>query len=130
MPDIDIVLIFVATTLCFVLGVVYYGVLGAQLTRVSDAAGSDVKAPPWALGVEVVRCVVLAAVVAGLAARAHVESWAGGLVLGLALWIGFPVVLWIGAIVHENTRWRLAAIHAGDWLVKLLAVGVVVSVWP
>jgi hypothetical protein len=32
--------------------------------------------------------------------------------------------------VHENIRWRLAAIHAGDWLVKLLAVGAVVSVWP
>jgi hypothetical protein len=130
MPDIDIVLILVATTLCFVLGVVYYVVLGAQLTRVSDAAGSEVKAPPWAIGLEVSRCLVLAAVVAGLAARAHVESWAGGLVLGLALWIGFPVVLWIGAIVHENTRWRLGAIHAGDWLVKLLAAGVVVSIWP
>ena len=82
------------------------------------------------MGVEVLRCLVLAAVVAGLAAQAHVESWAGGLVLGLVLWIGFPVVLWIAAIVHENTRWRLAAIHAGDSLVKLLAVGVVVSVWP
>ena len=32
-------------------------------------------------------------------------------------------------MIHENTPWRLAAIHAGDWLLKLLAVGVLVSVW-
>jgi len=24
---------------------------------------------------------------------------------------------------------RLAVIHAGDWLIKLLALGVIVSVW-
>jgi hypothetical protein len=80
--------------------------------------------------VEVLRCLVLAAVVAGLAAQARVDGLTGGLVLGLILWIGFPVVLWIDAIVHENIRWRLAAIHAGDWLVKLLVVGAVVSAWP
>src|SRR5262245_14468122 len=130
MPDVDLVVILVATALCFFLGAAYYVALGTQLARVSDAAGSEVKVLSWAMAVEVLRCLVLEAVVGGLAARAHIESWAGGLVLGLVLWIGFPVVLWIGAIVHENTRWRLAAIHAGDWLVKLLAVGVVVCVWP
>ena len=49
--------------------------------------------------------------------------------LGLALWIGFPLVLWIGAVIHESTPVRLAVIHGGDWLVKLLLVGVIVSVW-
>ena len=39
------------------------------------------------------------------------------------------MVLWIGAIVHEKVPWRMAAIHAGDWLLKLLAVGVIVSLW-
>jgi hypothetical protein len=129
MPDIDPVVILVATAVCFALGAVYYGVLGTRLAELSGAAGSDVKAPPWALVVEVLRCLVLAAVVAGLAAQARVDGLTGGLVLGLVLWIGFPVVLWVGAIVHENIRWRLAAIHAGDWLVKLLVVGGVVSVW-
>ncbi len=67
--------------------------------------------------------------VAGLASRVEVDEWTGGLALGLALWIGFPLVLWTGAIVHENTPWRLAAIHAGDWHAKLLAVAAIVSVW-
>jgi hypothetical protein len=31
---------------------------------------------------------------------------------------------------HERTPWKLAAIHAGDWLIKLLVVTVIVSAWP
>ena len=42
---------------------------------------------------------------------------------GLALWVGFPLVLWTGAVVHEDTPVRLAALHGGDWLLKLLALG-------
>jgi hypothetical protein len=38
-------------------------------------------------------------------------------------------VLWTGVMMWENTPWRLAALHAGDWLVKLLVVSVIVSVW-
>ena len=75
------------------------------------------------------RCLVLAAVVAGLASRGEIDAWTSGLVLGAVLWIGFPLVLWTGAVVHERTPVKLAAIHAGDWLVKLLVIGVIVSVW-
>jgi hypothetical protein len=42
--------------------------------------------------------------------------------LGLAVWIGFPVVLLSGTVFDENVPWMLgmlAAIHARDWLVKL-----------
>ncbi len=30
------------------------------------------------------------------------DGWAGGVVLGLALWVGFPFVLGAGAVVHDN----------------------------
>lgn len=56
-------------------------------------------------------------------------KWTGGLLLGLALWIGFPLVLWTGAIIWESTSAKLAALHAGDWLAKLLVVAVIVGVW-
>jgi hypothetical protein len=38
-------------------------------------------------------------------------------------------VLWTGAILWEKTPWKLAAIHAGDWVVKLLVIVLIVSVW-
>lgn len=127
MPDVDLIAVLVATIAAFVLGGTYYAVLGGQLATVSDAAAAAEQPAPWKLAVELLRCLVLAAVVAGLASRGEIDEWTGGLLLGLALWVGFPAVLWTGAMVHENTPWKLAAIHAGDWLLKLLVLGVLVS---
>ena len=111
--------IAVATVAAFLSGGAYYTVLGPD---------ADEPMPPWKLAVEVLRCLVLAAVVAGLASQIDIDEWAGGLLLGLVLWIGFPFVLWTGAVIHESTPVRLAALHAGDWLVKLLLIGVIVVV--
>ena len=69
----------------------------------------------------------VATTAAGLAAEATIDESGGGLLLGLALWVGFPLVLWVGAVVHERTPLKLAAIHGGDWLIKLLAIGVIVA---
>lgn len=130
MPEVNLVVVLVATALTFVIGAVYYVVLGARLAAArGPAAGADPAMSPATFAVEILRCLVLAAAVAILAALAGIDTWAGGVALGLLLWIGFPAVLWTGAIVHERTAWRLAAIHAGDWLVKLLAVGVLVGAW-
>jgi Protein of unknown function (DUF1761) len=124
-PELDLLAVAIGTVAAFVSGATYYGVFGAQLAEVSDAGSQP---PPWKLGAEVARCLLVAAVVAGLAAQAAIDDWAGGVLLGLALWIGFPLVLWTGAIIHADTPWKLAAIHAGDWLAKLVLVAVIVSV--
>ena len=84
--------------------------------------------PPWKVGVEILRCLVLVAVVAWLASEAGIDDVAGGLALGAALFAGFPLVLWVGAIVHEGTPVRKAVLHGGDWLLKLLVIGAIVSV--
>ncbi|MEU8244630.1 DUF1761 domain-containing protein [Nonomuraea sp. NPDC048916] len=134
MPESTFLLVPIATVVTFAVGALYYGILSGRLAaaRAEVAAPADAspaKPSSWTLAVEVVRCLVLAGVVTGLAVQARIDTWIGGLVLGLLLWIGFPAVLWAGAIVHEQTPWRLAAIHAGDWLVKLLLLGTIVGVW-
>lgn len=129
MPDVTFLAVLVATIVAFVLSATYYTVFGEQLAKVSDAAAAGERPPPRKLAIELLRSLILAAVVAGLAAQGEIEEWTGGLLLGLALWIGFPFVLWTGAMIWEDTPWKLAALHAGDWLVKLLVVAVIVSVW-
>jgi hypothetical protein len=128
MPDVSGLAIPVATVAAFALGGAYYAVFGDELAEVSEAAAAAGQPAPGEIAIEVLRCLALAAVVAGLAAQGEIDDWSGGLALGLALWIGFPLVLWVGAIVHEKAPVKLAAIHGGDWLVKLLAVGMIVSV--
>jgi hypothetical protein len=34
-----------------------------------------------------------------------------------------------GSVLWDNRPWKLAAIHAGDWLVKLLVMAVILGVW-
>jgi len=128
MPDLDPPAVACAALLSFLIGGVYYGLLGARLAALTDATR---ELPPWQLAaVELVRGLVLSTVVAGLVGGLELTTWYAGALLGLALWIGFPAVLWSGAMVHERTPWRLAALHAGDWLVKLPAVAGLLGAWP
>jgi hypothetical protein len=103
MPELDLAAVLVATIAAFVSGATYYAVLGGRLAEVSDAAAAGGQPPPWTLAAELLRCLTIAAVVAGLASQGGIDEWTGGLLLGLALWIGFPFVLWTGAVIHEGT---------------------------
>ena len=114
MPELDLAAVLIATVAAFLLGGTYYALLGEQLATVSEAAAAGEQPAPWMLGAELLRCLVVASVVAGLAALGEVDAWTEGLLLGLALWVGFPAVLWAGALLHERTPAKLAAIHAGD----------------
>ncbi|WP_214108610.1 hypothetical protein [Acrocarpospora catenulata] len=99
MPEF-VLLVVAAGTATFVLGGFYYAILGERLAA---AGGTTTTMKPWMFAAEAGRCLVLAAVVSGLAIHLQAGGWIGGLTLGLALWLGFPVVLWVGAIVHEST---------------------------
>lgn len=129
MIDLNYVAILVAAVAAFVAAFVYYMVFGKQLSELSSAAAGTERTPAWVMPIELVRNLVVAAVVAGLAANLEIAAWIGAVLLGLALWIGFPAVLLSGSVIHEKVPWKVAAIHAGDWLVKLFLIAVIVSVW-
>jgi hypothetical protein len=129
MPDVNLLAVLAAAVVALVLSSTYYTLLARELAEVSAAGASGEQPPPWKLAVELLRSLTVATVVAGLASQGGVDEWTGGLLFGLSLWIGFPLVLWTGAMIWENTPLRLAAIHGGDWLAKLLVVALIVSVW-
>lgn len=134
MNDLNYLAIGAAAVAVFVLSSVWYGVFGKQLATLSPTyaadPGSNTQRPPaWKMVVEIVRSVVVATVLAALVAKLDIADWIGAVALGFTLWIGFPIVLWTGAIMWEKMPWRLAAIHAGDWLAKVLVIAVIVSVW-
>ena len=39
-----------------------------------------------------------------------------------------PVVLLAGSVFHEGTRPASAALHAGDWLLKLIVIGMILGI--
>jgi hypothetical protein len=76
-----------------------------------------------------VRTGILAYVLGHVLALCRAADWKAAVRLGVWLWIGFPVVLLSGSVMWQNVPWALAAIHAGDWLVKILLITVIAGVW-
>jgi hypothetical protein len=121
--------IIVAAVAVFVFAAGYYIVLARQRAQLSPAAAARSRPPAWLMGLELLKSLVVAAVVAGLVALAGIADVGGALKLALALWVAFPVVLLVGSVTQENVPWKLGAIHSGDWLAKLVIISVIVTVW-
>jgi hypothetical protein len=135
MQHVNYLAVLVAGVAVFVLGWLWYSPLlffkpWMRLRGMDPvAAMSGAKMPAGKLLVELVRCLVLAYVIAHFVDRLRVTSWIGAVHFGLFVWIGFPVILLTGSVLWENISWKVAAIHAGDWLVKMLVIPIIVSHW-
>lgn len=116
-----------AAVAAFLLSGAYYAAFASRLATLSPAYAGPGRSMASTAAVELVRNIVLAAVVGLLVA--HLDPGFGGaLVLALGLWLAFPVVLLAGSVFHERVPVALAVIHAGDWFVKLLVVTAIVAI--
>src|SRR5919109_1646998 len=121
--------IIAASLAAFAASAVYYGIFGSLAARYSPAWADASATPAWKIAQEPIRALVTAVVIAGLAAAIGLADVSGAVAYAAALWIGFPAMLLAGSVIHENVPWQLAAIHSGDWLLKLLIIAVIVAVW-
>jgi hypothetical protein len=76
---------------------------------------------------ELLRTALVASAFAWIAHRAGDLSVSRGVVLALILWVGFPLVLLSGSVIWEKVHPATAAMHAGDWLIKLLLIAVILG---
>lgn len=118
----------VAAIAAFVVSSVYYTAVTPVEQRIlGDAALRRGRPQAWKALTELLRTAVVASVFGWVASRAHLEGLPGSLGLALVVWAGFPVVLLTGSVLWERVPLITAAIHAGDWLLKLLLVAVVIG---
>ena len=129
MPEINYLAALVATVGAFVVSGIWYAVFGQALVQGQPASDPSPKMAPWQIGVEVLRSAIVALAVAYLFATLRPDDWLAAAGFGIVLWLAFPAVLLLGSVVHEKVRTRVAAIHAGDWLVKLVVITFIVGVW-
>lgn len=124
MTDIDLIAVGVATIAAFLLSGAWYAVMPWPAAGAGDVPRAETPSPPVLLA-EILRSAVVATVVAGLLVELDALSVGEGALLGLVLWVGFPAVLFAGSIIHERYPARLAALHLGDWLLKLILIGAI-----
>ena len=112
----------------FVLSSVYYSLVTPFEQRALGERALDRGRPgPAKVLAELLRTAVVAAVFAWVAVRTDLLDLPGALLLAVVVWVGFPVALLTGSVTWEKTPTVTAAIHAGDWLLKLLLIGAVLG---
>jgi hypothetical protein len=123
--------VVVAAVAAFVVSSVWYVIFGnvwMELRGIDPATAADMGTPAWKMVFVVVQSLVVAFMLAYFVAHLGIVDWKGAVRLGALLWV-FPAMILLGSVVHENVPLMLAAIHAGDWLVKLLLMTVILGVW-
>ena len=132
MIRVNYLAIVVAAVAAFVASSAWYAVFGniwMELRGIDPATAADMETPALTMLFVVVQSLVVAFMLAYFVVRLRIVDWKVAVRLGALVWV-FPVMMLLGSVVHENVPLRLAAIHAGDWLVKLLLMSVILGVWP
>ncbi|MGA7206164.1 MAG: DUF1761 domain-containing protein [Specibacter sp.] len=120
--------IIVSAVVAFVASSSYYALMTPLEQRVLGEAAMDRGRPQtWKVLTELARTAVVAIAFAWIASHTQLGSLPGTLTLGAVLWAGFPLVLLTGSVIWERVPPITAAIHAGDWLIKLLLLAVILG---
>jgi hypothetical protein len=125
--------VIVTTLAAFAFSSVYYMVFGkARMKLLANEPGAtaDVrKVPAWKILLELVRSFVVTLVMAHVIVLARIAGWLDAAQLAIWIAIGFPVMILMGSVTWDKRPWKLAAIHAGDWIIKLLVIAVILGMW-
>jgi hypothetical protein len=117
-----------AAVAAFALSSLYYAAATPLERRaVGEAAVDGGRPEPWKVAAELLRTAVVASAFVWIAHRAGDLDVRHGLVLALVTWVAFPVVLLTGSVIWARVPPATAALHAGDWLIKLLLVATIVG---
>jgi Protein of unknown function (DUF1761) len=121
----------VAAVAAFAMSSIYYSplILGDVWRSVDPAAATAGKPSAWVAAAEFARTLVITFVLARLITLLGSKDWISAVELALWLWFGFSAMMWLGAILWENTPWQVAAIHSGDWLLKTILIAAILGAW-
>ncbi|MBI3786898.1 MAG: DUF1761 domain-containing protein [Ignavibacteriales bacterium] len=85
--------------------------------------------PGWTMLFAPLREIITAFLASYLITRLEIATWQKGFKLGLVLWFVFYFVQMAGAVLWDNLPWQLGMVHGGDWLMKMLFISIVLSLW-
>ena len=125
---INLLAVFVAGVAHMVTGLVWFsprlfGNAWAELT------GKDLKPASRWLVAGVIGHQVIALALAVIVRLAAATTLAGGIAVGLLVWVGFVVTLEVGELIWEKIPFRLFAIRIGNHLMALSVAGAILAIW-
>jgi len=115
----------------FVIGGLWYSPLlfgRAYLTLRGLDPTANVAMPVGEVVGEFGRWLLITIVLAVLMPRVGIDTVSTAVLFGLTIWVITYAAL-AGSVLHEGYPWRVYALHAGDGLVKLVMITVILGLW-
>jgi len=130
--NVNYLAVLVAAVSAFLASSAYYTIFGKALAALlpAESVAVDIrKVPAWKKVAEFVRSFVVAFVVASLLYTFGVAGWKEALRFAALVWFGFPFMILTGSVLWDNRPWKFAAIHSGDWFMKLAVMFLIFGLW-
>jgi len=128
MKRIEFPAVVAAAVAAFVASSAWYAVFGNATMELSGIGPAAAANPAYTALFVIAQSLVVAFMLSYFVVRLEIAGPKDALRLGVLVWI-FPAMILLGSICHENVPWMLATIHAGDWLLKLLLMAVILGAW-
>jgi hypothetical protein len=130
---INYMAVILAALAGFLLGGVWYGVLGQKWMAALGKSEEDIKAAgrgmPFLFALTLLAQLVMALILAGLVGHLGTGqvTAANGLISGAAVWLGFVATTLAVNHGYQGASWTLTAIDGGHWLAVLLVQGLIIG---
>lgn len=129
MADLRLWPLAAAVIAAFIASAIWYILFAKQRAKLSPAARESGRPQPKLLAAELAKNIILVCCIAYFLRAFGVEGFADALHVALAFWIAFPVLILMSSVMYEKVPFKLAAIHAGDWLIKLVLIVEIITLW-
>lgn len=127
---LNYIAIVVCTVGAFILSSIWYMVFGKLRAQLLGLNLKEEQRPkPKNIILELLRTFLLAFLYAVVLSHFSTINLEQSLILGLLLWVAFPFILLSGSVLWDKVPIKLAAIHAGDWFIKLALIALIVGAW-
>lgn len=121
--------VLIAAIAAFVIGAIYYGVLGRPWMKAARIDPEAAQMSPVLFAISFVSELVMATMVAGVVGHLGPGevTLVNGVVSAFFLWLGFVATTLIVNHRYQGFGWDLSLIDGGHWLLVLLAMGAIIG---
>jgi hypothetical protein len=129
---VNFLAVFVAALANYIIATVWYAVLFSgvwkKLTGISEMKPKPLNIVLVFIGSLVMSFVLVHSIVFGNM-YTHMSGVSGGLMGGFFNWLGFIAPVTLTSVLYEKRPWKLWLLDNAFWLVSLLVMGAILSVW-